>query len=164
MPRDAEVIELQKKLSDGAASRAVTNCCMARLDPMIRAYVNVLEADQMETRPRHQGSQALHELQRLHDDMGGAVFVRTLQLQHDLPGAITFKPFVGDGRPAIFGPPCTYSIDLTYSLYGQAGFSFHGNRRGCYLVASRFDIERKSAGLQTSPGINSAGTSKERPR
>jgi hypothetical protein len=26
-------------------------------------------------------------------------FVRTLQLQHDLPGAITFEPFVGDGRP-----------------------------------------------------------------
>jgi hypothetical protein len=31
--------------------------------------------------------------------MGGAVFVRTLQLQHDLAGAITFEPFVGDGRP-----------------------------------------------------------------
>jgi hypothetical protein len=37
--------------------------------------------------------------QRLHDDMSGAVFVRTLQLQHDLAGAITFEPFVGDGRP-----------------------------------------------------------------
>jgi hypothetical protein len=53
----------------------------------------------METRTRHQSRQALHELQRLHDDMGGAVFVRTLQLQHDLAGAITFEPFVGDGRP-----------------------------------------------------------------
>jgi hypothetical protein len=52
----------------------------------------------METRPRHQGRQALHELQRLHDDMSGAIFVRTLQLQHDLAGAITFEPFVGDGR------------------------------------------------------------------
>src|SRR5262245_30722109 len=31
--------------------------------------------------------------------MSGAVFVRTLQLQHDLPGVITFEPFVGDGRP-----------------------------------------------------------------
>ena len=31
--------------------------------------------------------------------MGGAVFVRTLQLQHDLAGAIRFEPFVGDGRP-----------------------------------------------------------------
>ena len=31
--------------------------------------------------------------------MGGAVFVRTLQLQPDLAGAITFEPFVGDGRP-----------------------------------------------------------------
>jgi hypothetical protein len=26
--------------------------------------------------------------------MGGAVFVRTLQLQQDLPGAITLEPFV----------------------------------------------------------------------
>jgi ABC transporter substrate binding protein len=31
--------------------------------------------------------------------MGGAVFVGTLQLQHDLAGAVTFEPFVGDGRP-----------------------------------------------------------------
>ena len=31
--------------------------------------------------------------------MGGAVFVRTLQLQHDLAGAVTIEPFVGDGRP-----------------------------------------------------------------
>jgi len=33
-------------------------------------------------------------------DMSGDVFVRTLQLQHDLAGAITFEPFVGDGRPS----------------------------------------------------------------
>jgi hypothetical protein len=31
--------------------------------------------------------------------MSGAVFVRTLQLQHNLAGAITFEPFVGDGWP-----------------------------------------------------------------
>ena len=31
--------------------------------------------------------------------MGGAVFVGTLQLQHDLAGAVTLEPFVGDGRP-----------------------------------------------------------------
>jgi len=31
--------------------------------------------------------------------MGGAVFVGTLQLQHDLASAITFDPFVGEGRP-----------------------------------------------------------------
>ena len=54
-----------------------------------------------QTRPRHQGRQALHELQRLHGDMGGAVFVRTLQLQHDLAGRVEFEPFVGDGRRVI---------------------------------------------------------------
>ena len=55
---------------------------------------------QLETRAGHERRQALHELQRLHDDMSGAVFVRTLQLQHDLAGAITFEPFIGDGRPS----------------------------------------------------------------
>jgi hypothetical protein len=60
---------------------------------------HAVEANQMQTRARHQSRQALHELQRLHDDMGGAVFVRTLQLQYDLAGAVTLEPFVSDGRP-----------------------------------------------------------------
>src|SRR5262245_19835171 len=60
---------------------------------------HTVETDQMETRARHQSRQALHELQRLHEDMGGAVFVRTFQLQYDLAGAVTLEPFVGDGRP-----------------------------------------------------------------
>ena len=42
----------------------------------------------METRARHQSRQAFHELQRLHDDMGGAVFGGTLQLQYDLAGTV----------------------------------------------------------------------------
>src|SRR5215471_2256413 len=60
---------------------------------------HAVEPDQMETRAGHQGGRGLHELQRLHDDMGGAVFVRTLQLQYDLAGAVTLEPFVSDGRP-----------------------------------------------------------------
>ena len=43
-------------------------------------------------------AEALHEFQRRHDDMGGAVFERALQLQHDIAGAITLEPFVGDRR------------------------------------------------------------------
>ena len=31
--------------------------------------------------------------------MGGAVFVCTLELQHDLAGAIALEPFIGDRRP-----------------------------------------------------------------
>ena len=56
---------------------------------------HTVETDQTETRARHQSRQAFHELQRLHDDMGGGVFVRTLQLQYDLAGAVTLEPFVG---------------------------------------------------------------------
>ena len=59
---------------------------------------HAVEPDQMETRAGHQGRQALHELQRRHDDMGGAVFERALQLQHHLAGAVTLEPFVGDRR------------------------------------------------------------------
>ena len=59
---------------------------------------HAVEANEMETRARHQGRQALHELQRLHDDMGGAVFERTHQLQHDIAGAVTLEPFIGDCR------------------------------------------------------------------
>ena len=33
-----------------------------------------VEANQMQTRVRFQGGQPLHEFQRRHDDMGGAVF------------------------------------------------------------------------------------------
>ena len=44
------------------------------------------------------GGQALHEFQRRHDDMGGAVFERALQLQHHLAGAVTLEPVVGDRR------------------------------------------------------------------
>jgi len=35
--------------------------------------------------------------------MGGAVFVRTLQLQHDLAATVTFEPFVGDSRSGDVG-------------------------------------------------------------
>ena len=42
--------------------------------------------------------QALHEFQRRHDEMGGTVFVRTLQLQHDIAGAATLEPLIGDRR------------------------------------------------------------------
>jgi len=35
--------------------------------------------------------------QRRRDDVGGAVAESALQLQHDLAGAITLEPFVGNG-------------------------------------------------------------------
>ena len=56
------------------------------------------------SRAGHQGGQALHEFQRRHDDMGGAVFERALQLQHHLAGAVTIEPFVGDRRAAVGSP------------------------------------------------------------
>ena len=50
----------------------------------------------MQARPRHQGGQALHELQGRHDDMDGAVAPRAFELQHELAGTGALEPFVGD--------------------------------------------------------------------
>ena len=57
---------------------------------------HTVKPDQMQARARHQRGQALHEFQRRHDDMRGAVAKRALQLQHDIAGAIALEPFVGD--------------------------------------------------------------------
>ena len=57
-----------------------------------------MEANQMQPRARDQCGQALHELQRRHHDMGGAVAPGALELQHDLAGTGALEPFVGNGR------------------------------------------------------------------
>ena len=57
-----------------------------------------MEANQMQPGTRDKCGQALHELQRRHHDMGGAVAVGTLELEHELAGAIALEPFVGNGR------------------------------------------------------------------
>jgi hypothetical protein len=62
---------------------------------------HTMEANQMQPRARDPCGQALHELQRRHHDMGGAVTVGTLELQHDLTGWIALEPFVGNGRTVI---------------------------------------------------------------
>ncbi len=57
-----------------------------------------MEANQMQPRTWNQCSQALHKLQRRHDDVGGAVAPGALELQDDLAGAIALEPLVGNGR------------------------------------------------------------------
>jgi len=55
-------------------------------------------ANQMQPGTRNQCGQALHEFQRRHDDMGGAVAPGALELEHDLACAIALEPLVGNGR------------------------------------------------------------------
>ena len=55
-----------------------------------------VKADQVQTRARHQCGQALHEFQRRHPDVRGAIAPGALQLQHDATRAILLEPFVGD--------------------------------------------------------------------
>ena len=50
----------------------------------------------MQARARHQRGQALHEFQRRHPDVRGAVAPRAFELQHDIPRSIALHPFVGD--------------------------------------------------------------------
>ena len=51
----------------------------------------------MQPGARHQSGQTLQELQRRHDDMGGAIAVGAFELEHDLAGAVALEPFVGNG-------------------------------------------------------------------
>src|SRR3954467_6561708 len=57
-----------------------------------------MEANQMQPGTRDQYGQALHDLQRRHHDMGGAVAPGTFELEHDLACAIALEPLVGNGR------------------------------------------------------------------
>ena len=52
----------------------------------------------MQARTGNERGEALQELQRRHHDMGGAVLIGALQLQHHLPVAVAFEPFVGNRR------------------------------------------------------------------
>ena len=68
--------------------------------------------------------QALHEFQRRHDDMRGAVAVGALQLQHDIASPIALEPFVGDrGAGDIAAQArcdkCTRRLAMTSTGYAQ---------------------------------------------
>ncbi len=56
-----------------------------------------MEANEMEPGTRDQGSQALQEFQRCHDDMRGAITVGGFELQHDLALGCASQPFVAQG-------------------------------------------------------------------
>ena len=59
---------------------------------------HAVEANQVQPRPWHQRGQALHELQRRHDQMRGAVAPGCLELEHHLPGGVGLHAFVGQCR------------------------------------------------------------------
>ena len=52
---------------------------------------------EVESGPWYEGGQALHELQRGHNDVGGTVPIGAFQLQHDITSAVEFEPVIGDG-------------------------------------------------------------------
>ena len=64
-----------------------------------------MEADEMQAWTRHQGCEPLQEFQQRYHDMGSVILVGTLQLQHDLAGAIGGGPVrvVGVGWNSIQG-------------------------------------------------------------
>ena len=57
-----------------------------------------MEANQMQPGTRDECGEPLQELQRRHDDVGGAVAVGAFELQHDLAGAVALEPLVGNRR------------------------------------------------------------------
>ena len=59
----------------------------------------------------------MHELERRHHDMGGAVAVWALESQHDIAGAVKFEPFVGDGRT---GDVAAQLLEFVALIHGAA--------------------------------------------
>ena len=57
-----------------------------------------VEANQVQARTGKERGEALQEFQRRHHDMGGAVLIGALQLQHRLASTVALEPFVGNGR------------------------------------------------------------------
>ena len=57
---------------------------------------HAVKADQVQARTWHQCGQALHEFQRRHHDVRGAVAPGALELEKDLAFAIAAESFVGD--------------------------------------------------------------------
>ena len=62
------------------------------------------EANQVQARTGNERGEALQEFlpnrgqERRHHDMGGAVLIGALQLQHRLASTVALEPFVGNGR------------------------------------------------------------------
>ena len=61
---------------------------------------------------RHQRGQSLHELQRRHHDMRGAVARGGLEFEHHLPGGLDLYPAPDVGTPELKGFNVTSSIGL----------------------------------------------------
>ena len=59
---------------------------------------HAVEANQVQPRAWHQRGQTLHELQRAHDQVRGAVAPGGLQLQHHLTGSVGLYALVGQCR------------------------------------------------------------------
>ncbi len=71
------------------------NDCSTRLG--VRDEYTV-EADQMQARAGNERGQSLHKLQRREHDVGGAVLIRALELQHHLASVVAFDPLIGERR------------------------------------------------------------------
>ncbi len=56
-----------------------------------------MEAKEMQAGLGDEGGQALEEFQRRHDEMGGAIAVRSFQLQHDVARLGATETFVAQG-------------------------------------------------------------------
>ena len=57
-----------------------------------------VKTDQVQARARHQSRQALHEFERRHADVRGALTPGAFELQHDVSSVIAAEPFFGDRR------------------------------------------------------------------
>ena len=76
---------------------------------------HAVEADQVQPGPGHQRRQPLHELQRRHHQVRGAVAPGSLELQHDLSGGVGLYALVGQRRAR------TQTVQWTVCAWQGAG-------------------------------------------
>jgi hypothetical protein len=84
-----------------------------------------MEPDEMQPRPWHQRGQPMHELQRAHHQVRGAVAPRGLELELHLPGGVELHPLLRQRRPGdvtaqLFQPLAVVGFDPHSCLQNPA--------------------------------------------
>ena len=116
--------------------------------------MRALKPNEIEPRPWYESGQALHELERRQDDVGGAVPVGAFQLQYNVTGAVEFEPFIGDGGA---GDIAAQLLGLTTLIHGAAHRGVEAKALLVGTVWGRLRLKARD-GLQTQNLLARAGS------
>ena len=86
---------------------------------------HTMEADQVQSRAWHQRCQPLHELQRAHHQVRGAVSPGGLELEHHLACGVGLHPFVGQCRAGDVAAQLPQRLPVVGRAAGVTPFNDH---------------------------------------